>query len=178
MNIENLKKSEFFEKKLRRVFDTLDSNNNNYISKADYEIVLKRFQDQGISEKRLEILKMIYIKGAEAMGVESNSKITFDQFKEITFKRMASPDSDEKFKKMVAGIYSFIDSSNSGGISLEEWKSYKSAMGVSPADAEASFNAINGGNSVTQEKLYNYLFEFYKTDEDKLHSSILYGPLN
>ena len=53
------------------------------------------------------------------------------------------------------------------------------ALNIDKAHARASFDAMdtNGDGKISKEEFVAYHVEFYYTAEDKLKSSILYGPL-
>lgn len=83
----------------------------------------------------------------------------------------------------IAGLFSshfeIIDSNRDGEISFKEWTDYYTALGVDTKYARASFDAMdtNGDGVVSREEFIEFNKEFYLTAEDKLHSSIMYGPL-
>ena len=72
-----------------------------------------------------------------------------------------------------------IDLNGNGEISVQEWQRYNHAMGISSGHARKSFKAMdaNGDGVVSFQEFKAYIREFYFSTEDKLRSSILYGPL-
>ena len=75
--------------------------------------------------------------------------------------------------------FEMMDSDGNGEISFKEWVEYYTAMGIDTVHAKPSFNAmdINGDDIVSKEEFLAFIKEFYLSVEDKLNSSVLYGPL-
>lgn len=72
-----------------------------------------------------------------------------------------------------------LDINGDGVISFEEWTAHYSCLGLDPAHARASFDAMdqNSDGKISMEEFLNFHYEYYFTTENKLGSAILYGPL-
>ena len=63
---------------------------------------------------------------------------------------------------------------------MKEWELHYKCMGTDPKYAKASFEAMdtNGDGVVSFEEFTAYHVEFFTTNENKLNSAILHGPLD
>ena len=94
---------------------------------------------------------------------------------------MASLDTIGEFSiKRFTDMFEIIDEDGDGVISREEWIKYSKAIGITPVHAEASFNAMNadGNKTVSRDEFLAYNHEFFYSTEDKLKSSLLFGPID
>ena len=94
--------------------------------------------------------------------------------------------SSSTYRKLVKALkflwknsFKLLDLNDNGVISFEEWKSHYVVRGIPTEYARASFDAMdkNGDGEISLEEFVAYNYEYFCSDEDKLSSSILYGPL-
>ena len=168
----------FFRKKIRRAVEVFDTNKNGLISLADYDLVIQRYKDLGISEKHLELVKGVFKQLSDTMGLSDPSKsITYDEFEEKYLKNLEKMRGHTK--ELFSGAFSMIDTNENGVISLKEWQDYYQAAGIDIKYAEDSFRAMdtNGNGVISKEEFVAFNDEYFYTSENKLNSAILYGPL-
>ena len=178
-SFEELRKNEFFKKKIQRAVEVFDTNKNGRITLADYDLIVKNYKDLGISEEHLEIVKKVMKQLSDVMGLTDPSKsITYEEFKQIYMKNLESM--RENTQALFKGAFKMNDTNENGVISLKEWKDYYKAAGIDPQYAEASFNAMDTrkDGKVTIEEFVAFNDEYFYTIDDKLNSSCLYGPLD
>ena len=86
----------------------------------------------------------------------------------------------DELTKIFITWFEIIDSDANGEISFKEWVDYYKVVGIDTAHARASFDAMdtNHDGVVSKEEFHAYNVEYYYSAEDKLHSSIMYGPLD
>ena len=111
--------------------------------------------------------------------VDESVKLTYSDF-EDKWKGVVQ----ERFERsttvrMTASLFNILDINEDGFIFFEEWIAYHQIIGLDTAHAGASFDAIdtNHDQKISEDEFVTYQMEFYLTTENKLNSSILYGPL-
>lgn len=156
-----------------------DTTKDGFISKEDFDLVVERYREMGAPETHLKKMVGYFDHTCKQFGLVEGVKLTYDQFG----KKMAESGAKEQSRESRIGIFmemfDIIDTNADSLISFEEWKNYYSAMGIDTKYARASFDAMNtkGDGIVSKEEFLAYVEEFYYSSEDKLKSSILYGPL-
>ena len=175
---EELYKSEFWQRKLRTVDRIRDINKDGFISRADFMILGQRYKDMGSSEQHLKKLDASIEVLCMAIGLTDDSiKRTHEELVE-TFRK--SKTNADDISKIFSSVFEVMDSDGNGVISFKEWTDYYSVTGIDTKYARASFDAMdtNGDGIFSKEEFYAYNKEFYYSTEDKLNSSIMYGPLD
>ncbi len=81
--------------------------------------------------------------------------------------------------QVISGWFKQVDINADGKISMEEWLVHNAAIKIGSETAKKSFEAMdtNGDGVVSAEEFNAYHYEFFFSTEDKLKSSILFGPL-
>ena len=155
-----------------------DVNKDGCISREDFDIIVKRYKDAGASPEHVKKHQESFEKLYVIWGMtDESTKLTIQQFEEMF------QDNLEKSFSHADELYSEwfhqVDINENGEISLDEWKIHSSALGISEKNAEESFIAMdaNKDGTISMEEFIDYHKEFFFSAEDKLHSSILYGPL-
>ena len=176
--MENLSENKFYRKKLRRAIETRDSDNNGVITCADFEKTVQRHKDLGVSEIYLKKVKESFDKLCDVFGLTDDSKsLTYEEFEDIFIHRIIEV--SNKALTLFCELFHIVDMDEDGEISYEEWVHHYEALNIDIAHARASFNAMdtNGNGKISKEEFVAYHKEYFCTAEDKLKSSILYGPL-
>ena len=178
MDASKLKESAFWNKKLDKSAVVFDVDKNGHISRADFLLMRERFSQQNVSKKYLEEFNKSQEQFLDHVNLKDNSvKYTYAEMKEkfIEYLQKAS----EGFEILMENSFKLLDLNDNGVISFEEWKSHYVVRGIPTEYARASFDAMdkNGDGEILLEEFVAYNYEFFCSDEDKLSSSILYGPL-
>ena len=172
----DLHSNTFWVKKLRKAFETQDVDKNGFISRADFDLVVSRYKEMGSSEEHTKILQDHFNKFCDIWGLNDYTvKLTVDEMIEIYGKQLQKPD---KPKSIFNELFDSVDMN--GNAHFQEWQTHYKAMGIPIEHARASFDAMdaNGDGKVSKEEFSDYHREYFRSTEDKLNSSILYGPLN
>ncbi|CAB3988986.1 sarcoplasmic calcium-binding [Paramuricea clavata] len=80
-------------------------------------------------------------------------------------------------------VQSWIDNvekgDRNGSLSLKEWEIHCTAINIPVEHAKPSFKAMDTDRDgvISHDEFLAYHYEYFHTSEDKLHSSLLYGPL-
>ena len=112
------------------------------------------------------------------MGLgDESAEVSYAKFKEKFIENLLT---SEYWETYLGAIFNILDLNDDGVISFEEWKAYYHCLRIDQAHARASFDAMdaNSDGVVSKEEFVNFQFEYFFTDENKLGSAILYGPLD
>ena len=73
-----------------------------------------------------------------------------------------------------------LDTNGVGLIDLAEWRLHYECHGLPVEHAKASFDAMdtNQDGLISRSEYLGYCAEYFLTTEDKLKSSLLFGPLD
>ena len=174
----DLAKNEFYVKKIMKECKVRDANKDGFLSKEDFDMVVQRYKNMGFSDKVIKKLSDHYAEFMKVLGITGPStKVTY---KETIVNFSKASNNLEALRNLVNGHFEVIDINGDGTISFDEWvKAYK-AMNIDTQFARASYDAMDtsGDGDVSKEEFLAYTMEFYGSTEDKLKSSILYGPLD
>ena len=167
-----------WKKKLRHAFNKRDVNKDGFISRADFDLVVSHYQDMGSSNEHTKKLKDTFNKCCNEWGLtDSTKQFTIDQILEIHGKHLGEM---KKLDSMYSEMFDSVDMNGNGLISFEEWENHYKSLGIDVKYARAFFEAMdfNKDNQVSRNEFIEYHKEFFFSTEDKLHSSLLYGPLD
>ena len=177
INVKELQKSEFWQRKIRTLAHVRDTNRDGVITAADYELVIQRYKEMGASKDHILKLETIYAKILQSSGLEDKTKaLTYEQFV-ASYVRVGEEVRDPEAVFMTH--FEIVDSDGNGEISFKEWQEHYAAVGINTKYARGSFDAMdtNKDGIVSKEEYVPYAKEFFTSAEDKLNSSILCGPL-
>ncbi len=180
MMAEDLTLNEFWKKKVYRAIRVRDANKDGYISKADFELIVQRYKDIGAPEEHLKKLDKVFTAHCVRYDLtDESAKLTYDQFAAMLARTAKNKDEDKRvdfFKSM----FVVIDIDGNGEISFQEWVEFYKAMGIDTQYARASFDAMDANKDgiISKKEFAAYINEYFFSSENKLNSSILYGPLD
>ena len=179
VDIVELRKSEFWRKKIRKAVVARDANNSGTISRKDFEIIVADYKKIATNEEKFELVKKSFLSFCDKVGLVNDSvELSYEEFEGYLHTLFAEDKMahQQKFYDM----FVCLDANGDGYISLEEWKVHSGAIGgVPPEHAEESFSAMdkNKNRKVTLDEFVAYHSEFFYSTENKLNSAILFGPL-
>lgn len=174
----DLSKNDFWVKKIRKECEVRDTNKDGFISRSDFDLLVQHYKEMGISAERLKVTTKAFANICDWLGLEDpNTKLTYEEF----ISNMAQcNDRFEDFMQIFEANFDAVDSDGNGVISIDEWVSVYKAAGIDTKYAKPAFEAMDtdGNGVITRDEFLAFNKEFYFTAEDKLKSSIIYGPLD
>ncbi len=173
-----LLKDPFWNKKLDKAARVRDTDHDGKISQHDFDLVLQRYGKlTGATKAKVEACQRFMKRFLAQIGLDKPSKsLTYDQYKHGIAGHADNPNKDDYY----TGLFDILDANANGIISSDEWATHYKCLGIDPAHARASFAAmdLNKSGTVTRDEFVAYHCEFFFSAEDKLNSSILFGPLD
>ena len=181
VNVDKLRENEFWRKKIYQAVKARDVDKNGYLSRADFELTLNRYKQlPSTTPQLLENLTKMMESFCNGLGLKDDSAhLNYAQAREI-FCSMVKDWAEKGLGEQSAmSMFNCVDADGDGYISPDEWKNHYIALGIDPVHAPASFKAIDtsGDGRISREEFVAYHMEYYFTDQNKLQSSILYGPM-
>lgn len=178
MALDHLRSNEFWKKKFHLAVKALDVNKDDHISRDDFDLIVQRYKDAGATPEHVKKHQDSFEKLYSIWGMtDKNIKLTIEEFEEMFRQNLEKSfgHADELYSEW----FYQVDINEDGVISLNEWKIHSTALGISEENAEKSYQAMdtNKDGVISLEEFIEYHKEFFFSAEDKLHSSILYGPL-
>ena len=178
MAAEKLLADPFWNKKMDLAIKYRDADKDGFISQADFNNAGDRYVSIAkASPEKVELAKKQRSIVFEKLGLtDPSAKVSYDVLKKFTAKSAENPDR----RKFVAGLFDILDLDSNGELSYEEWETHHKCNGIDTAYAKASFEAMDTDKNgvVGRDEFTDYYEEFYYSTEDKLNSSLLYGPLD
>ena len=178
VDIPKLRESIFWNKKIDRAVRSHDTNKSGDISRADFLLIRERYKSLGTSTpQHIELLTRHQSAILERLHLDDESvRLSYAELKEKMIEDLANVPSYEAF---IESMFQNLDMNGDGVISFEDWKAHYYCTGVDQAHARASFGAMdaNGDGVVSKEEFLKFHCEYFFTADNKLGSSILYGPL-
>ena len=176
-----LRKSEFWRKKFARAVQVRDTDKSGDISRADFELVVTRYQQLGSSTpQHLANVSKLMMSSCDAIGLTDESvKLSYAEFEEKWSSAILKKAEKGEYVQFFSSMFNNLDLNEDGVISLTEWTAHYQSLGIDTTYARASFDAMdtNGDGKISKEEFVNYHYEFFFTTENKLNSAILYGPI-
>ena len=178
-DVSKLCESKFWNQKIDRFVRVQDTDKSGDISRADFELVDERYRKLCTSNpQKVDMYVKQHSEVLDRLKLADESvKLTYDEFKEKLIEDLAK---SGKFEPLFESLFNNLDLNEDGVISFEEWRAHYYCMGIDQEHARASFDAMdkNSDGKISKEEFVNFLYEYYLTDENKLGSAILYGPLD
>ena len=178
----SLRDNPFWKKKVHRVCGVYDTSKSGYISPSDFDVISARYSQLSTSTpEQIERVKKAFASYWEGFDVkDETTKLTYDEFKEKSAGYLLSLPTDDLPRKIWLELFDTLDVNEDGVVSYQEWCSHYKGLGIDVVHARASFDAMdtNKDGKISKDEFVAYHVEFYLTAEDKLHSSILFGPLD
>ena len=179
--IVKLRTSDFWNKKFQRAMEVRDIDRNGFIERSDFQKMEQRYRDlPGVSEKKIKALAETITGMCDRVGLTGDTqKMSYEAFKEKWLSAKSQLEKEGKLHTVGPKMFDVIDINENGAITLDEWTLHYKCYGIDTAHAPASFEAIdtNRNGKITRDEFAAYYDEFFHSADDKLNSSILYGPL-
>ena len=178
MDLEAAKKSDFWRKKIRASIVAQDLDKDGFITRKDLDLSIQRYKEFGAPPACIKQLKSNYENLYSIWGLTGeNWKLSIEEYLDMNVEKIEGTYSiaDELYTLW----FKQVDMNGDGRISIQEWVLHNSAINIGSDSALKSFSAMDtdGDGVVSLEEFIAYHKEFFFSTEDKLKSSILFGPL-
>ncbi len=176
---DELRESEFYRKKLHRATAMRDVDHDGTLSRHDFELIVQRYRDLiGVPEEQLKDVNDMLLQYCDILGLTDHAKtMSFQEYEKHWMDNLEEyikhgPDSFKKY-------FDIADHNRDGEISYQEWVDYYKVLDINTKHARASFDAMdtNGDGKISREEFVAFNQEYLFSIENKLNSSIMYGPL-
>ncbi len=174
----HLRYNQFYLKKLRRAAEVQDVDKDGTVTRADFDLMIKNYKDIGMPKEYSQNLSDVVYAMCDSLGLSDHSKVlSYDEIIQTWLKNVEKNEgfAIDRFKR----IFLIIDTNRNGTISFKEWVDHYKAVGIPVEHAKASFESMDTDKDgvISQDEFVAYHTEYFYTTEDKLRSSLLYGPL-
>ncbi|NET02215.1 MAG: hypothetical protein F6K62_10655 [Sphaerospermopsis sp. SIO1G2] len=188
MSPEDLLSSSFWVAKMKTYFKVMDTNQNGFLSRSEYEEIAERLvQNQNERSKDDEIRavfhSLFYNFVAGGSEVDAETEIDYEKFLANAAKAVSLMQSSrEAGRRKNEVFFDFVDTDGSGKISREEYRKYLTIYsgGEDTNRADRAFDSIdvdgNGFISRT-EFIEGHMNYWYESTSDPNYSPLPYGPL-
>lgn len=175
-------------------FHLLDVNGNGTLEEADFLRVAEMLsEEQGWSEdssarQRLtEHYRQTWTLLQAACDANNDLKVTLEEWLNYLGdalgrdRKQREIDSDyhSPIESVARFIFNLFDTNSDGQVSREEHRAFCSAVGLEPAQIEASFSKLDVDNDgfLPEEEVLDMVLEFYFSDDPAVSGNWLFGPV-
>ncbi len=179
MALDSLRQSDFWKKKFHTAVTSTDVDKDGYISRADFDLIVKRYKEAGSTPEHIKKLQDSFEKLYEIWGMtEEGKRLTLDEFEEMFQEKLEK--SYAYTDELYSGWFEQVDMNGDGKITIDEWELHNKALNITAENAKKSFDAMDANKDgiISVQEFIDYHTEFFFSTEDKLNSSILYGPID
>ena len=180
-NLQHLRDNPFWKKKFDKAVRVHDTNKNGYISRADFDLVVTRYKNRSTGNPaHAERVGKSMDYACKNLGLEGDTSMSYSQFEEKFVDVLEKVNTNAEHDLFYGKMFDTVDTDGDGSINLAEWRMHYECYGIPVEHADASFRAMdrNHDTLLSREEFKAYHVEYFFTSEDKLNSSILYGPLD
>jgi juvenile hormone diol kinase len=173
------------KRKVALLFLVLDTDQNGYIERPDFERAAKALADlNNVSEFSEEYLKLrktfvdIYENIKTLMDVDKNHRIQLAEWVSYFGKML---DSDDEYVEIISPIarhiFNMLDHNENGKISIEEWQLFAKAYSIPDHDIEGLFNKLDYNNSgfITRDEFGYMITDFFLSDDPNKPGNYIFG---
>lgn len=182
IDVKRLRDNPFWRKKIDKVVEVRDVNMNGYIERADFELILSSYKrNSGANPTHIAALSESIATLCDGLGLADDSKrLTYTDFREKWLEMLMRDVREGKLEALHKSMFDALDAKSDDRIDMDEWRMYYKIVGIPVEHASASFEAMdtNRDGFVSRDEFSAYHDEFFFSTEDKLNSSILFGPLD
>ena len=182
IDVKRLLDNSFWKKKIDKVVEVRDVNMNGYIERADFELILSSYKrNSGANPTHIDALSTSIATLCDGLGlVDESTRLTYTDFREKWLDMMMKDVQEGKLDMLHKSMFDALDAKSDDKIDIDEWRMYYRIVGIPAEYAQASFEAMdtNHDGFVSRDEFSAYHDEFFFSTEDKLNSSILFGPLD
>ncbi len=180
--------TEVQKSKLDRRFELLDTDNDGFITAADYDAAAAHvcqafdFAEDSPQYERIHVIYLrLWVALSRKTDARESGRISREQFISSCAESIVEPARgyDRIIRPVAQTIFDLIDDDDSGSLEVEELATWANAYGVCTDDAERAFRALdrNGDGVLDLEEVQQALKEFYTSDDPDAPGNQIFGPL-
>ena len=178
--------SKFIQQKFTQEFNTLNINNDGFLSKADFERVatnmISALNLSADSLKSQIILAryMLWWQGATVRDADGDGRVSLDEWLAYDLQVTTSPEAFQMILQAGADeLFKILDSDGDGSISCAEYKIWLGCYGVNDAAAEIAFQHLDVSKTgqVSHAEMHARVHEFYLSEDPSASGNWLFGAL-
>ena len=168
--------------RIGEMFKLLDVDKDGYVTREDYQVTLKRMEDEAKPDpKLLAIYRDCVEESCVALGLTQGKRFTKEEFLKAaaTFSEgeLARKKRGEKIllDKVQHAFYDVIDTNHDGFVRLDEYKLAMKINGLDHEMAEAAFKVIdkNQNGKIERQELIEQQLNFWCTIDHKESQGML-----
>lgn len=179
--------SEIRKKKIRRLFDAYDANNNGFLDMNDLIVLTQRishefgWREGSSNENRFKsVFFKIWSKLFREADLNHDHKVSFEEFS--TYYEKITSSEQEFFinlKPYMDELFLALDTNQDYLLDKVEFISFFKAFTLEEENAEKVFQFIdkNGDGKISHLEFYISFYEFHMSENPKLESKNLFGIL-
>ena len=134
MSLDHLRTNEFWKKKLRAFVKAQDVDQDNLITREDFDLIVQRYKEAGASPEHIKKHQEINEKVFTVWGMtDKNVQLTIEEFEEMFRQKLEETYSHAH--DAFSSLFSQVDINDNGEISLKEWIIHCSAINISKENA-------------------------------------------
>ncbi|NEP87572.1 MAG: hypothetical protein F6K18_12505 [Okeania sp. SIO2C2] len=188
MSPEDLLSSNFWVAKMKTYFKVMDTNQNGFLSRSEYEEIAERLvqnqNDQSKDEEIRAVFRSLFNNFvAGGSEVDAETEIGYEKFLANAAKAVSLMQSSrEAGRRKNEVFFDFVDTDGSGKISREEYRKYLAIYsgGEDTDRADQAFDSIDvddNGFISRVEFIEGHMNYWYEPTSDPSYSPLPYGPL-
>ena len=145
VDFDVLRKDPTWHKKITTVAECNDLDKDGYISRADLELVPKRYKSLSLADpSHAAVVDKAMGAICTLLGLEGSKKITYADFAEAFVSGAGEQIMAEKLDIQIFGSeFDTVDADGDGSINLDEWRAHYECSTIPVEHAEASFDEID-----------------------------------
>jgi len=180
--------SEVRRKKIEKLFEVFDANNNGSLDMQDVSIIANNFTKEFGWTEGSEVDKSFkgsFLKVWTTMFREADfnndKQVSKEEF--LNYYRDVSSNDSLYFqciKPFFDALFDSIDTDHDGLFSKDQYKAFYRSWGNNDKDAETAFKKLdaNKDGSISHLELYTMFYDFFMSDKHNDKSEIFFGVIN
>jgi len=181
IDFDALRASPFWNKKFDHATKFLDYRKSGFVRHSDFQNIVQRYKELGNpTPEQLTALSESFKRSCKQMGLseDDSNKFTYDEFKNKWFDTMKFLQEKGFLGSYFNLTYDILDGDKDNNVTLDDWTLHHRAQGIHEDHAKVSYgHASQSTKGLSRDELAAYYKEFFFSTEDKLNSSVLFGPL-
>ena len=177
--------SELRKRKLARLFNYYDSNDDGFLTQEDWDrkaqaLAQKKNLQSGTSD--YETLQSIYSQEWERLkkfaDINHDGKVSLDEWFQFIDSYVTKQGWIRQLGNWVDFMFKLVDTDGNGGIDIEEFKVFYMSEVSDEALTEEVFAKLDldSNGYIDKDEMFQHLQDFYESDDPEAPGNFIYGP--